>query len=69
MFKNFSFVLYLLSLKKVSSMASKMLNSTQMISGVKVLQKYFSVGIDGFKKYEKLLYYLIQNSTNVKIIH
>ena len=69
MFKTFSFVLYLLSLKKVSSMASKMLNSTQMISGVKVLQKYFSVGIDGFKKYEKLLYYLIQNSTNVKIIH
>ena len=69
MFKTFSFALYLLSLKKVSSMASKMLNSTQMISGVKVLQKYFSVGIDGFKKYEKLLYYLIQNSTNVKIIH
>ena len=69
MFKTFSFVLYLLSLKKVSSMASRMLNSTQMIIGVKVLQKYFSVGIDGFKKYEKLLYYLIQNSTNVKIIH
>ena len=69
MFKTFSFALYLLSLKKVSSMASKTLNSTQMISGVKVLQKYFSVGIDGFKKYEKLLYYLIQNSTNVKMIH
>ena len=60
MFNTFSFVLYLLSLKKVSSMASKMLNSTQMISGVKVLQKYFSVGIDGFKRYENLLYYLIQ---------
>ena len=54
MFKTFSFVLYLLSLKKVSSMASKMLNSTQMIIGVKVLQKYFSVGIDGFKKDMKI---------------
>ena len=55
MFKTFSVVLYLFSLKKVSSMASKMLNSTQMISGVRVLQKYFSVGIDGFKRYENLL--------------
>ena len=60
MFKTFSFVLYLLSLKKVSSMASRMLNSTQMIIGVKVLQKYFSVGMDGFKRHENLLHYLIQ---------